>query len=58
MDGYEEKLSDYLIVNILDKVSETSNMSAEVKRQTITMPSFIIKYKLKLPPAPPQVSAT
>ncbi|XKL61555.1 hypothetical protein PGB90_008612 [Kerria lacca] len=57
MDGYEEKLSDYLIVNILDKVSETSNMSAEVKRQTITMPSFIIKYKLKLPPAPPQDNA-
>lgn len=56
MDIDRRKLSDYSIQNLLEK-SKMVDAQNEIIKPTTTMPSFIIKYKLRLPPAPAKVSS-
>ncbi|KAK7604168.1 hypothetical protein V9T40_004441 [Parthenolecanium corni] len=52
-DDTDKRLSDYSITNILENASQDASLNeTETGVPTAIMPSFIIKYKLKLPPAP------
>lgn len=55
-DDTDKRLSDYSITNILENASQDASLNeTETGVPTAIMPSFIIKYKLKLPPAPSKV---
>lgn len=56
MENEKRKLSGYTIENILERDNEMgASEEEETQKPSIMMPSFIIKNKLKLPPAPAQV---
>lgn len=55
-DDTDKRLSDYSITNILENGSQDATLNeTESGVPTAVMPSFIIKYRLKLPPAPSKV---